>query len=54
VVKEFIQALETIRKSCVFRFSSHPKVPKLTKEEQKKYEAATTCEKCKKPFDKKE
>jgi hypothetical protein len=29
-------------------------VPKLTKKEQEKYQAATTCEKCKKPFDKKE
>jgi hypothetical protein len=54
VVKEFIQALEIIRKSCVFRFSSHPKVPKLTKEEQKKYNEATACEKCKQPFDKKD
>jgi hypothetical protein len=54
VVKEFIQALETIRTSCIFRFQSHPKVPKLTKEEEEKYRAATTCEKCKKPFDKKE
>jgi hypothetical protein len=54
VVKEFICALDTIRKTCVFRFQSHPRVPKLTKKEQESYRAATTCEKCKKPFDKKE
>jgi hypothetical protein len=54
VIKEFIQALETIRTSCIFRFQSHPKVPKLTKEKEEKSQAAITCEKCKKPFDKKE
>jgi hypothetical protein len=54
VVKEFIRALDTIRSACIFRYQSHPRVPKLTKEEQEKYQVATTCEKCKKPFHKKE
>jgi hypothetical protein len=50
VLAKFIEALETIRKACIFRWQSHPRLPKLTKEEQEKY-AATQCEKCKQPFD---
>jgi hypothetical protein len=51
VLAQFIEALETIRKACIFRRQSHPRFPKLTKEEQEKYNAATLCETCKKPFD---
>jgi hypothetical protein len=54
IVKKFIEALETIRESCIFRFSSHPNVLKLTNEEQLRHDAAKVCEKCKNPFDKKE
>jgi hypothetical protein len=54
VVKEFIRALDTIRTSCIFRVQSHPRVPKLSKEEQDKYNCAKECEKCKKPFHPKE
>jgi hypothetical protein len=50
VVQEFIRALDTIRNSCIFRFQSHPRVPKLTEEEQEKFRGAKVCEKCKKPF----
>jgi hypothetical protein len=38
VVKEFIRALDTIRTSCVFRFQSHPRVPKLTKRNKRNFE----------------
>jgi hypothetical protein len=51
VLAQFIEALETIRKACIFRWQSHPRLPKLTKEEQEKYNAATLCEKYKKSFD---
>jgi hypothetical protein len=51
VLEEFIRALDTIRKTCIFRWQSHPRLPKLTKEEQEKYDAAEVCEKCNKPFD---
>jgi hypothetical protein len=51
VLAKFIDDLETIRKTCIFRWQSHPRLPKLTKEEQEKYDAAQVCEKCKKPFD---
>jgi hypothetical protein len=51
VLEEFIRALDTIRKTCIFRWQSHPRLPKLTKEEQEKYQAAEVCEKCNKPFD---
>jgi hypothetical protein len=50
VLEEFIRALDIIRKNCIFRLQSHPRVPKLTKEEQEKYEAAKVCEKCKNSF----
>jgi hypothetical protein len=52
VLEQFIQALEKIRKICVFHWQSHPNIPKLTKEEQIFHDSATNCEKCKKPFDK--
>jgi hypothetical protein len=51
VVQEFIRALDAIRTSCIFWFQSHPRVPKLTTEEQDRYDKAKVCEKCKKPFD---
>jgi hypothetical protein len=44
VLEEFIRALDTIRKACIFRWQSHPRLPKLTKEEQEKYDAAEVCE----------
>jgi hypothetical protein len=50
VVKDFIRALDTIRTSCDFKLQSHPRVPKLTEQEQEKFQAAEVCEKCKKPF----
>jgi hypothetical protein len=50
VVKEFIRALDTIRTSCIFRFHSHPRVPKLSEEEQENFLRAKVCEKCKKQF----
>jgi hypothetical protein len=40
VLAKFIDDLETIRKTCIFRWQSHPRLPKLTKEEQEKYDAA--------------
>jgi hypothetical protein len=43
VLAKFIDDLETIRKTCIFRWQSHPRLPKLTKEEQEKYDAATQC-----------
>jgi hypothetical protein len=51
VLAKFIEDLETIRKTCIFRWQSHPRLPKLTKQEQEKYDAAQVCEQCKKPFD---
>jgi hypothetical protein len=51
VLEEFIRSLDTIRKVCIFRWQSHPRLPKLTKEEQEKYQAVEVCEKCNKPFD---
>jgi hypothetical protein len=50
VLAKFIGDLETIRASCIFRWQSHPRLPKLTNEEQEKYDAAQVCEKCKKSF----
>jgi hypothetical protein len=52
VLEQFIQALEKIRKICIFHWQSHPNILKLTKEEQIRHDSATNCEKCKKPFDK--
>jgi hypothetical protein len=43
VLAKFIDDLETIRKTCIFRWQSHPRLPKLTKEEQEKYDAAQVC-----------
>jgi hypothetical protein len=51
VVQEFVRALDTIRTTCIFRFQSHPKVPKLTKEEQDHHDRTKECEKCKNSFD---
>jgi hypothetical protein len=50
MVQESIRALDIICNSCIFRFQSHPRVPKLTEEEQEKFRGAKVCEKCKKPF----
>jgi hypothetical protein len=50
VVQEFVHALDTIRTTSIFRFQSHPRVSKLTNEEQKKFQLAKECEKCKMTF----
>jgi hypothetical protein len=49
LVAKFINALETLHTSHIFRLQAHKDIPSLT-EEQQAYNSATTCEKCGREF----
>jgi hypothetical protein len=50
LLKKFADDLNKIHSHCVFKFNSHPKVPKLTPDEQEKHDNAIACEECHKEF----
>jgi hypothetical protein len=47
---EFINDLNRLHKTHIYKISSNAKVPQLTAEEEQKYRCARVCENCKKEF----
>jgi hypothetical protein len=50
LVVKFINALETLHTSHIFRRQAHKDIPSLTEEQQQAYNSATVCEKCGRQF----
>jgi hypothetical protein len=50
LVAKFINALETLHTSHIFRLQAHKDIPSLTEEQQQAYNSATVCEKCGQEF----